>query len=306
MNQVNETMMTVALVVVCSLTLSLGAAVGVNVQKLSMNREESGRKPFMQPLWLMGMAVIVVDAIGDFVFIGLAPQSMLAPLGSLSLGWNVILAPIFHRDEKVTKTTVIATAVIYVGTIISILYAATSTPSYNLERIKELAGNHYFINYLMFTLAAQRTLIIHRNRKGYSMLHYTALAGSLGGETLIFAKSSSELVKNAIMKGEFDELRNIIPIMAIIMTIVTALTQLHVLNTGLAKFEALVVVPVYQTFYNAFAITSGLIFLQEYRAMSKKDTTMYSIGLMITLVGVNMLVQQRRKSVLPSHVELCI
>jgi len=114
-------MMTVALVVICSLTLSLGAAVGVNVQKLSMNREENGRKPFMQPLWLMGMAVIVVDAIGDFVFIGLAPQSMLAPLGSLSLGWNVILAPIFHRDEKVTKTTVIATAVIYVGTIISIL-----------------------------------------------------------------------------------------------------------------------------------------------------------------------------------------
>jgi len=302
-NQVNETMMTVALVIVCSLTLSLGAAVGVNVQKLSMNREENGRKPFMQPLWLMGMAVIVVDAIGDFVFIGLAPQSMLAPLGSLSLGWNVILAPIFHRDEKVTKTTVIATAVIYVGTIISILYAATSTPSYNLERIKELAGNPYFINYLMFTLAAQGTLILHGNRKGYSMLHYTALAGSLGGETLIFAKSSSELVKNAIMKGEFDELRNIIPIMAIIMTIVTALTQLHVLNTGLAKFEALVVIPVYQSFYNAFAITGGLIFFQEYRAMSKKDTTMYSIGLMITLVGVNMLVQQRRKSVLPSHVE---
>ena len=37
--------------------------------------------------------------------------------------------------------------------------------------------------------------------------------------------------------------------------------------------------------------------------MSKKDTTMYSIGLVITLVGVKMLVQQRRKSVLPSHVE---
>lgn len=296
-------MMTVTLVVLSSLTLSLGAAVGVNIQKLSMNREENGRKPFMQPLWLMGMAVIVVDAIGDFVFIGLAPQSLLAPLGSLSLGWNVILAPIFHREEKVTKTTVVATAVIYVGTIISILYAASSNPNYNLQKIKELAKNPYFLNYLVFTLAVQGTLILHGKRKGYGMLHYTCGAGSLGGQTIIFAKTSSELVKNAILKKEYDDLRSPISCMAIIMTVVTALTQLHVLNTGLAKFEALIVVPVYQTFINAFAITGGLIFFQEYRAMSKKDGTMYSIGLMITLIGVKMLVQQRRKSILPSHVE---
>ncbi|KAL7438132.1 hypothetical protein ACHAXM_006070 [Skeletonema potamos] len=268
-----------------------------------MNREENGRKPFMQPLWLMGMAVIVVDAIGDFVFIGLAPQSLLAPLGSLSLGWNVILAPIFHREEKVTKTTVVATAVIYVGTIISILYAASSNPNYNLQKIKELAKNPYFLNYLVFTLAVQGTLILHGKRKGYGMLHYTCGAGSLGGQTIIFAKTSSELVKNAILKKEYDDLRSPISCMAIIMTVVTALTQLHVLNTGLAKFEALIVVPVYQTFINAFAITGGLIFFQEYRAMSKKDGTMYSIGLMITLIGVKMLVQQRRKSILPSHVE---
>jgi len=296
-------MMTVTLVVISSLALSLGAAVGVNIQKLSMNREENGRKPFMQPLWLMGMAVIVVDAIGDFVFIGLAPQSLLAPLGSLSLGWNVILAPIFHREEKVTKTTVVATAVIYVGTIISILYAASSNPNYNLQKIKELAKNPSFLNYLVFTLAVQGTLILHGKRKGYGMLHYTCGAGSLGGQTIIFAKTSSELVKNAILKKEYDDLRSPISCMAIIMTVVTALTQLHVLNTGLAKFEALIVVPVYQTFINAFAITGGLIFFQEYRAMSKKDGTMYSIGLMITLIGVKMLVQQRRKSILPSHVE---
>eukprot|EP00573_Skeletonema_grethae_P004426 CAMPEP_0201695192 /NCGR_PEP_ID=MMETSP0578-20130828/7228_1 /ASSEMBLY_ACC=CAM_ASM_000663 /TAXON_ID=267565 /ORGANISM="Skeletonema grethea, Strain CCMP 1804" /LENGTH=296 /DNA_ID=CAMNT_0048181003 /DNA_START=29 /DNA_END=919 /DNA_ORIENTATION=- len=296
--------MTAALVVViCSLTLSLGAAVAVNVQKLSMNREEKGRIPFMQPLWLMGMAVIVVDAIGDFVFISMAPQSMLAPLGSLSLGWNVILAPFFHRDERVTTTTVIATAVIYVGTITSILHAASSTPSYNLERITELARNVYFIQYLVLTVALQCTMILHGKRKGFGMLHFTALAGSLGGETLIFAKTSSELVKNAILKGEIDDLRNPISMLAIIMTIVTALAQLQVLNTGLAQFEALIVVPVYQTFLNTFAITGGLIFFQEYRAMSKKDTTMYFIGLIITLFGVKMLVQQRRKSVLPSHVE---
>lgn len=295
--------MKAVLVALCSLTLSLGAAVGVNIQKLSMNREEKGRKPFLQPLWLIGMAVIVVDAIGDFVFIGMAPQSMLAPLGSLSLGFNVILAPFFHREERVTRTTVLATAVIYVGSIISVLYAASSNPSYNLARIKELAGNPYFIDYIVFIFVLQGAILFNGKRKGFGMLHYTALAGTLGGETLIFAKTSSELVKNAILRRDFNDLRNPISIVAVIMTVVTALTQLHVLNLGLAKFEAVIVVPVYQTFLNACAITMGLIFFQEYRLMSRKDTTMYSLGLVITLVGVKMLVQQRRKSVLPSHVE---
>lgn len=295
--------MKAVLVALCSLTLSLGAAVGVNIQKLSMNREQNGRKPFLQPLWLIGMAVIVVDAIGDFVFIGMAPQSMLAPLGSLSLGFNVILAPFFHREERVTRTTVLATAVIYVGSIISVLYAASSNPSYNLARIKELAGNPYFIDYIVFIFVLQGAILFNGKRKGFGMLHYTALAGTLGGETLIFAKTSSELVKNAILRRDFNDLRNPISIVAVIMTVVTALTQLHVLNLGLAKFEAVIVVPVYQTFLNACAITMGLIFFQEYRIMSRKDTTMYSIGLVITLVGVKMLVQQRRKSVLPSHVE---
>lgn len=295
--------MKAVLVALCSLTLSLGAAVGVNIQKLSMNREEKGRKPFLQPLWLIGMAVIVVDAIGDFVFIGMAPQSMLAPLGSLSLGFNVILAPFFHREERVTRTTVLATAVIYVGSIISVLYAASSNPSYNLARIKELAGNPYFIDYIVFIFVLQGAILFNGKRKGFGMLHYTALAGTLGGETLIFAKTSSELVKNAILRRDFNDLRNPISIVAVIMTVVTALTQLHVLNLGLAKFEAVIVVPVYQTFLNACAITMGLIFFQEYRIMSRKDTTMYSLGLVITLVGVKMLVQQRRKSVLPSHVE---
>jgi hypothetical protein len=86
----NTAMIPVAVVVICSLTLSFLAAVGVNVQKLSMNRETKGRQPFLQPLWLLGTAIIVLDAIGDFVFIGLAPQSLLAPLGSLALGWNVM------------------------------------------------------------------------------------------------------------------------------------------------------------------------------------------------------------------------
>ena len=135
--------MGVFLIVICSLTLSFGAAVGINIQKMSMMREEkeqqgTKRPPHLQPLWCLGMAIIIVDALGDFVFVGLAPQSLLAPLGSFSLGWNIILAPKFNPEEKVTRNVVAATGVIYIGTILAVLFAADTSPSYDLQKITGL------------------------------------------------------------------------------------------------------------------------------------------------------------------------
>jgi hypothetical protein len=154
----------------------------------------------------------------------------------------------------------------------------------------------FFIVYLVFTLSIQGGLILHGKRNGFRMLHYTAIAGSLGGETMIFAKTSSEIVKNSILEHQFDDMKNPFIYLAIIMTITLAVTQLHVLNTGLAKFEALMVIPVYQSFFNVFAITGGLIFFQEYQGMTRKDGIFYTCGILITLIGVKMLVQHRRQT----------
>jgi hypothetical protein len=174
-----------------------------------------------------------------------------------------------------------------------------------LGRIFELIKEPFFIVYLVFTLSIQGGLILHGKRNGFRMLHYTAIAGSLGGETMLFAKTSSEIVKNAILEHQFDDMKNPFIYLAIIMTITLAVTQLHVLNTGLAKFEALMVIPVYQSFFNVFAITGGLIFFQEYQGMTRKDGIFYTCGILITLIGVKMLVQHRRQtSALRSQLEL--
>lgn len=300
--------MAVIIVIICSLILSFGAAIGVNIQKLSMTKEElqqgDHRPPFKQPLWCLGMAIIILDAIGDFVFIGMAPQTLLAPLGSLGLGWNIILAPIFHTSEKVTSGIIVATGVIYVGTIITVLFAADSDPSYDLDQIVQFARNPHFIEYFLLCLIFQGCMSYHGHTKGFGMVHYCSLAGCFGGQCILFAKSSSELVKNMVVKGAtHDWTSSPLPYIFLVGMLGTVMTQMSFLNTGLAKFEALVVVPVYQSFWNAFSITGGLIFFQEYKYMNKVDGIMYSIGIVITLIGVSLLVRQRRRSLLPAHVE---
>ena len=290
--------MKVLIVAACSLTLSFGAAIGINLQKVSMTNEEkkSKKRPsYLQPLWCIGMAVLICDACGDFVFIGLAPQSLLAPLGALSLGFNIILAPIFHKNEKVTRTIVIATGLIYAGTILTVLFAADSAPAMNLAKIVEFLHTKLFLGYALLCITLQCSLFYHGYRQqAFQMVHYCGLAGSLGGDTILFAKSVSELAKNALVTGQYDDwTSSALPYFFVLCMGGTLFCQVSMLNTGLSKFDALLVVPVYQSFWNAFGITGGLVFFQEYKLMAARDGFMYAIGIFITFLGVVFLVQER-------------
>jgi drug/metabolite transporter (DMT)-like permease len=78
---------------------SICAALGINIQKYAL--VHSSLPAMHQPLWWLGFAIICTGSLLDFVALGMAPASLLAPLAALSLVWNLILAPLFH-GEKVT------------------------------------------------------------------------------------------------------------------------------------------------------------------------------------------------------------
>ena len=47
----------------------------------------SDRRPYLnQPLWWIGFILVVLGAIGDLFSFSLAPQSLVAPTGSFTLG----------------------------------------------------------------------------------------------------------------------------------------------------------------------------------------------------------------------------
>lgn len=252
-------------VVLLSLLFSFLAAVGVNLQKLSMAKEESAgrsRPPYFQPLWLFGLSVIALDALGDFIFIGLAPQSLLVPLGALSLGFNFILAPFFH-NEVVTKGIVLATAIVYSGTVVTVIFAPKDQADYDLEDIKDFALTPQFLWYEVFCSLFAMGAFILGTVKGYGAGIYCGLAGVFGGQTLLLAKCLSELLLIALINDDWNDWKSPVPFFMVVGMIATLFTQLHFLNTGLHKFEALRVGPLYQCFFICFGITGGLVFFQE-------------------------------------------
>jgi hypothetical protein len=51
-----------------------------------------------QPLWLVGLSLVVFGSIADFTALSLGPQSLVAPLGSLTLVSNTIFAPLLLKE----------------------------------------------------------------------------------------------------------------------------------------------------------------------------------------------------------------
>jgi drug/metabolite transporter (DMT)-like permease len=49
-------------------------------------------------LWAAGLVVFIIGNLGGFVALRFAPQSLTAPLGSISLISNVIIAPLINKE----------------------------------------------------------------------------------------------------------------------------------------------------------------------------------------------------------------
>jgi hypothetical protein len=74
------------------------------------------------------------------------------------------------------------------------------------------------------------------------------MGGLLGGQSVLFAKSTAELIKSLFHGGDcFAHLETycIIAALAVCLTL-----QMHFLNGGLVNYDALAVVPIYQVIMN--------------------------------------------------------
>lgn len=70
-------------------------------------------------------------SFADFSALTFAPQSLIAPLGSLTLVSNTIFAPLLLK-EKIEKRDVLATATIILGSTIAVMFASHEDVTYGI------------------------------------------------------------------------------------------------------------------------------------------------------------------------------
>ena len=122
---------------------------------------------------------------------------------------------------------------------------------------------------------------------------YGGLAGVFGGCSVLLGKSTAELVKNVIQGEDDGAFKHLAPYLIVGGMLVSLLMQITILNKGLEKFNALLMVPVYQSFWNISSVLNGIIYFQEYRDLSGLQALFFVFGILVTLWGVANLLRER-------------
>ncbi len=112
---------------------------------------------------------------------------------------------------------------------------------------------------------------------------YPAVAGTFGGLSVLFSKSSAEVVKEtADGKNQFT---HVFTYIVLILAVFCLYLQMKLLNEGLEKADALFVVPIYQVFWVVMNVITGMIYFEDYKSLDQQHLFFFVVGVFITLTG---------------------
>jgi len=278
---------------------------GVNLQKYSFlceaKRIKKDRRSYgYQPKWVSGLSMVVAGGLLDFVALGFAPQSLITPVGGFTMVANVFFAHYF-LNEAFNRSDAIATTLIIIGVVQVALFADKSETCYTVEELVSFYARTEFIVYaivicILFLLFLYLVKHIEGILQSFGLnsdkyekfrrIHpilYPALSGLFGAQSVLFAKSTAEMMKTFAGDNEFTQFRTYITVCAMILSI---FLQIHWLAKGLEQFDAVFVVPVFQCFFITVSIVGGGVYLDEFGDMSAVQFSMFLLGVVPILAGV--------------------
>uniref|UniRef100_A0A7C9DRW7 Probable magnesium transporter n=1 Tax=Opuntia streptacantha TaxID=393608 RepID=A0A7C9DRW7_OPUST len=105
-----------------------------------------GYSYLLEPLWWLGLMMMVVGEIANFVAYAFAPAVLVTPLGALSIIVSAVLAH-FILNERLNKLGVLGCLMCIVGSVIIVIHAPQERPLTSVQEIWNMAtqtGSGYF------------------------------------------------------------------------------------------------------------------------------------------------------------------
>ena len=266
-----------------------------------------------QLVWQCGLALVILGSIFDFAALAFAPQSVIAPLGSLTLVSNVFLAPLLLK-ERLSRRDVLCTLIIVGGAALAVGCASNGDREVTVQQMFRYFLHLQFLVYAVLVVVSVLALRVmtwkaavlrkrahssaaaarqYATGMRYHRFGYAAAAGIMGAQSVLFAKCTSTLFRSTLA-GEgvmFGYWQTYLVLLGLGVTI---FFQIRWLNSGLRLFPALYVVPVFQSFWILVSVVSGMVFFQEYQGVLDLPLNAFGFctGLLVTIGGVYVLSQK--------------
>ena len=263
-------------------------------------------------IWAVGLFCIVMGSVGDFGALAFGAQSLIAPLSSLALVANIVIATWMHGEEF-SKRDGMCTLVIISGCVVSVIFAEHKDCIYTTLQLFELFFKIPAICYFLFIIIAltvgmlfvkwiERVLESYGSesalyKKWYKVhrFSYASIAGTAGAQSVLLAKCFIEAVTEWVGGGNFF-LAYWQMYLIILLLCLSVAMQIYWLNMGLARFDALYNVPVFQCFWMLFSTIGGGVFFMEFWSFSAVQGLMFPVGVGLCVFGVYLLSQRKQST----------
>ena len=299
--------------IVASIIGSIMLNLGINIQKLAFVQlakipTAKRVKIYCYPLWIIGFTVYLVGNAGDAIGLTFTAQSIITPLGSVSLVSNLFFAWLLV-GEKIDKATLVATALIILGVVSIVVSSNASCSSFTLEILMQRFRQVSFLVFSFFHIALLVYLLWYtmqkeKKMKGedgifnlslrerfYMRLAYPVVGSLFAAWTVLLIKSSGELMKVSFRSGSTQFLR-IESWLIVVGFIVSCPLQIVYIQKGLAYFEAMYIVPIFSSCWSIGSISMGALFWGEFAEFQVWQYFLFFLGVLLVMIGV-VLLQKR-------------
>jgi hypothetical protein len=253
------------------------------------------------------MALYLVGNVVNATGLSMTPQSIFAALGTVGLVTNAVNSR-FILKETLNRTIIAGTGIVIVGSCLAVLFGAhphESSVAIEMNVLTEYFSAHAFLVYLctIFSTIGMLLLTLKRTetesldstfmsiwKLRFLSIAYPLIAGMVGSFTALFAKSAISL---AASHNSFRDVRFYLMVAGVL---IPGITQIHLLNMGLKKYDQILVIPVFAVSLEIFSIMCGIIFFQEYHLFSTLSLFLFPCFVCLTFFGVAVIsIGQRQK-----------
>lgn len=294
------------------------------LQKRSHNDEERRPKAQQRPyaqraVWWVGMSMILFGSFADFVALTLAPQSVVAALGCLTLVATVIWAPLV-LGERLSVRHYIATGMIVVGVVLAVVYGPHSDGHYALAELLARFTTARFAGYVVGVAAVaiglyaaivyvesrfdlppskltlgdyyteERWRSMDQRLGRFHRVSYGMLSGVMGAQVMLLGKFIGELIA-ITLSGNTGTLTTPATYLIVIALAGAVVGQIHFVNEGELRFQSLYVLPVFQATWTLFSVVGGLVVFDEWDSMgtgaaARKRRALFALAILLTLFAM--------------------
>ncbi|KAG2230252.1 Non-imprinted in Prader-Willi/Angelman syndrome region protein 2 [Thamnidium elegans] len=260
---------------------------------LTSSTKEHGRatdshRYLKNPVWWIGLIVMVMGEIMNFIGYTFAPAILITPLGALSVIIGAVLGSIF-LNEKMGPIGIIGCLLSVIGAVIIIFHAPEDPEVQSVQELVAYMLKPGFLTYSIVVVLVVIVMIwkvVPRWGKT-SPIVYLSICSLVGSLSVMAIKAFGIAVKLTVAgNNQFNQPSTYI---FGFMCILFILTQVNYFNKALDLFSTNVVNPIYYVCFTTATIIASAIMFQGWHTTSYTNTISLISGFMIIFSGVYLL-----------------